>query len=69
MSGEKGMQYNKKSFTIIGGEGQGKKCFKADCANENKCCDLCYRVQGNYTYYHSTTDFTTVPPADGRGVV
>lgn len=59
MTGEKGMQYTKKSFTVYPElEGKGrleiidfKKCFNGDCRNEGETCKTCVMIQGKFIHY------------------
>lgn len=48
----RGCDFMRKKFTVSSGKGQdAKKCFKADCINEDEACETCYMVQGKYTNY------------------
>ena len=59
MTGEKGMQYTKKKFTVYPErDGKGrleitdfKKCFKDDCRNEGVSCEFCCMIQSKLIYY------------------
>ena len=46
------MQYTKKSFTNYPPTRvKGKKCFKADCANDPEGCENCCMIQGKWLGY------------------
>jgi len=52
MTGEKGMQYLKKRFTIHKKYmGEDTKCFKSDCINEGETCKNCSMIQGKFVFY------------------
>lgn len=54
------MEYLKPKFTVMTGSsnGEGCKCFSGDkCANYEKKCNLCMKIQGKYIKFEPKGEF------------